>query len=47
MNFDGTRIPNHPYPELRGVLEIFVAAIKAELAENLVGFYLVGSLGYR
>jgi len=39
-----TRIPTHPYPELREVLAIFVAEIRAELAENLVGFYLVGSL---
>lgn len=41
---DDTRIPNHPYPELREVLKIFVANIKAELAENLIGIYLVGSL---
>ena len=41
---DDTRIPNHPYPELREVLKIFVTKIKAELAENLVGIYLVGSL---
>ena len=42
--FDDSRIPNHPYPELREVLEIFVSKIKSELAENLVGVYLVGSL---
>jgi predicted nucleotidyltransferase len=41
---DDTRIPNHPYPELREVLNTFVNAIKAELAENLVGIYLVGSI---
>ena len=41
---DDTRIPNHPYPELGRVLGIFVAEIQAELAENLVGIYLVGSL---
>ncbi|MGC9358053.1 MAG: aminoglycoside adenylyltransferase domain-containing protein [Anaerolineae bacterium] len=41
---DDVRIPDHPYPELREVLEIFVAEVKAELAENLVGIYLVGSL---
>jgi len=41
---DDTRIPNHPYPELREVLNIFVDEIKAELKENLVGIYLVGSL---
>lgn len=41
---DGTRIPNHPYPELRKVLKIFVTEIKEELAENLIGIYLVGSL---
>lgn len=41
---DDTRIPNHPYPELREVLKIFVTKIKAELAENLIGIYLVGSL---
>ena len=41
---DDTRIPNHPYPELREVLNTFVNAIKAELAGNLIGIYLVGSL---
>jgi len=41
---DSTRIPNHPYPELREVLTIFVAEVQAELVENLVGSYLVGSL---
>jgi len=41
---DSTRIPNHPYPELREVLTIFVAEVQAELVKNLVGIYLVGSL---
>jgi Nucleotidyltransferase domain. len=41
---DDTRITNDPYPELREVLNSFVNAIKAELAENLIGVYLVGSL---
>lgn len=39
-----TKIPTHPYPELHEVLNIFVAEVKTELAENLVGIYLVGSL---
>jgi predicted nucleotidyltransferase len=39
-----TKIPEHPYPELRGVLQIFVDEISAELGENLVGIYLVGSI---
>ena len=41
---DDTKIPNHPYPELRKVLNIFVGDVVAELRENLVGIYLVGSL---
>ena len=41
---DVTNIPEHPYPELRGVLQIFVDEISAELGENLVGMYLVGSI---
>lgn len=41
---DDTRIPDHPYPELRDVLSIFVNEIAAELRENLVGIYLVGSI---
>lgn len=41
---DITRIPNHPYPELREVLNIFVNEVKSELIENLIGIYLVGSL---
>ena len=41
---DDTRIPDHPYPELQEVLNIFVNEIKAELAGNLIGIYLVGSI---
>jgi len=41
---DDTKIPDHPYPELREVLSIFVDEITAELGENLVGIYLVGSI---
>jgi predicted nucleotidyltransferase len=41
---DDTKIPNHPYPELREVLNRFVDEIAAELGENLVGIYLVGSI---
>ena len=41
---DDTRIPEHPYPELRKVLNTFAEEIKAELGENLVGIYLVGSI---
>lgn len=41
---DDTRVPIEPYPELRKVLEAFVKSVSAELAENLVGIYLVGSL---
>ena len=41
---DDSRIPNHPYPELREVLNTFVDEIKAELAGNLIGIYLVGSI---
>lgn len=45
MNFlDETKIPDHPYPELRDVLRAFVDEITTELAQNLVGVYLVGSL---
>lgn len=39
-----SRIPQQPYPELQEVLDVFVAEIHAELADNLVGIYLVGSL---
>ena len=41
---DDTKIPEHPYPELRDVLKIFVDEIVAELGGNLVGIYLVGSI---
>jgi len=41
---DETNIPNQPYPELREVLNRFAEEIAAELGENLVGIYLVGSI---
>ena len=41
---DDSKIPDHPYPELREVLSVFVDKIAAELKENLVGIYLVGSI---
>lgn len=41
---DDTKVPAHPYPELREVFYIFVDEIAAELRENLVGVYLVGSI---
>ena len=41
---DDTKIPNHPYPELREVLSMFVDEIASELRENLVGIYLIGSI---
>lgn len=41
---DDLRVPNHPYPELQDVLFAFVDEIKAELAGNLIGIYLVGSI---
>jgi predicted nucleotidyltransferase len=41
---DDARVPEAPYPELRGVLGAFVEAVAAELKKNLVGIYLVGSL---
>lgn len=41
---DDTKIPDHPYPELREVLNIFVDEIATELGENLVGIYLIGSI---
>jgi predicted nucleotidyltransferase len=41
---DDSRIPDHPYPELREVLNIFVDEIQGELAGNLTGIYLVGSI---
>jgi predicted nucleotidyltransferase len=41
---DDSKIPDQPYPELREVLRVFADEIAAELGENLVGIYLVGSL---
>jgi len=41
---DDSKIPDHPYPELREVLNVFVEETAAELKENLVGIYLVGSI---
>ncbi|HLO13508.1 MAG TPA: aminoglycoside adenylyltransferase domain-containing protein [Anaerolineales bacterium] len=41
---DDTKIPEHPYPELRKVLNAFVDEIAEELKENLVGIYLIGSI---
>jgi predicted nucleotidyltransferase len=41
---DDVKVPDHPYPELREVLALFVEKVSAELKENLVGIYLVGSL---
>ena len=37
-------VPNTPYPELPWVLDALVAGIRAVIADNLVGVYLVGSL---
>lgn len=45
MNFVcDSKIPASPYPELRDVLHAFVEAVSAEVGDNLVGIYLVGSL---
>ena len=41
---DDERVPNDPYPELRKVLNAFVDEVEAELAGNLIGIYLVGSI---
>jgi hypothetical protein len=41
---DDIKVPDHPYPELREVLALFVEKVSAALKENLVGIYLVGSL---
>lgn len=41
---DYSQIPNEPYLELRGVLEVFVTEVSAELAGNLYGIYMLGSL---
>ena len=37
-------VPTIPYPELPWVLDELVAGVRTELADNLVGVYLVGSL---
>ena len=37
-------VPTTPYPELPWVLGELVAGVRTELADNLVGVYLVGSL---
>ncbi len=37
-------VPNTPYPELPWVLGELVAGVRAVIADNLVGVYLVGSL---
>ncbi len=41
---DDTKIPKEPYPELRKVLNAFVDEVSAELRDNLVGIYLIGSI---
>jgi predicted nucleotidyltransferase len=41
---DDSRIPDQPYPELRGVLDAFATEVSVELADNLVGMYMLGSL---
>lgn len=41
---DESRIPEQPYPELRGVLDAFATEVSAELADNLVGIYMTGSI---
>lgn len=41
---DDDRVPSQPYPELRDVLQRFAGEITAELKENLVGIYMIGSL---
>ncbi len=38
------RVPGEPYPELRLVLERFIAGVQNALKANFVGAYLVGSL---
>jgi len=43
-SLDDAKVPEHPYPELREVLSSFVNEIIAELAKNLVGVYLIGSI---
>lgn len=41
---DDSRIPDQPYPELRVVLDAYASELSVELADNLVGIYLTGSL---
>ena len=41
---DDSHIPDQPYPELRRVLEAYTSELSAELADNLVGIYMTGSL---
>jgi predicted nucleotidyltransferase len=41
---DDSRIPYQPYPELHGVLDVFTTELSAELADNLIGIYMLGSL---
>jgi hypothetical protein len=41
---DDRKIPERPYPELRDVLKIFVKEVSAELGENRLGIYLIGSI---
>lgn len=41
---DDAKVPSDPYPELREVLYNFANEITAELADNLIGVYLVGSI---
>lgn len=41
---DDSRIPDQPYPELRVVLDAYASELSAELADNLVGIYMTGSL---
>ncbi len=41
---DENKLPEHPYPELRGVLHTFASEISQGLKENLLGIYMVGSL---
>jgi predicted nucleotidyltransferase len=43
-NVPQKRVSMTPYPELRETLDTFVDEITTELAENLIGIYLVGSL---
>jgi hypothetical protein len=44
---DDSKVPDHPYPELREVPGSFVDKIEREVGENLVGIYRVGSIASR